>query len=468
MAADIIILAVLICLNGFFSLSEMAIVSSRRQRLRANLTRRQEKGQGGTGGIETAIELNEEPGRFLSTVQIGITLVGVFAGAFGGATLAAPVAEMIVGLGIEEIVEYAEPIAFALVVVAITYFSLIVGELVPKRIALANPEAIAAVIARPMVTVTKALSPAVTLLSYSTEAVLKAYGAAGQSVPEVTEEEIRHLVEEGVATGAVDSVERDIVNRVLRMGDMRVGEIMRPRTQLVWLDTQASFDENMRTIRIHENQRYPVRAGSDGPTIGMVRMEDLFSNIEDANNDALFAKMTKPLYIPRTSSVLKALSLLQAENKFMAFIVDEYGDIVGTISMAEIFFSIVGDTSDHAMTNNTAIVKRQDGSYLVDGVVSVDEVKRLLMLTHLPGDKTGDVNTLAGVILHWFEKMPTEGDYFAWNGYRFEVADMDGPRIDKVLIVPAQNLPIGEFLMADEPTPTASNNNVMLESPKEA
>ncbi len=451
MALDIVILTILICLNGFFSLSEMAIVSSKRQRLRALLTRRKESGVTSQASIETAIELNESPGRFLSAVQIGITVIGVFAGAFGGTTLAEPLGAIISQW--DMLAEYAEPIAFGFVVVAIAYFSLIIGELVPKHIALSNPEGIATKIARPMVAVTRAMSPAVTLLSYSTDAVLKAYGATGQNIQKVTEEEIRHLVEEGVATGAVESVERDIVNRVLRLGDTRVGEVMRPRTQLVWLDTQATYAENMQTIRYNENQRYPVRAGADGPTVGMVRMEDLFSDIEKATNEALFAKITAPLYIPRTSTVLKALSLLQAENKFMAFIVDEYGDIVGTISMAEIFFTMVGDTSDHAIANNTAIVKRSDGSYLVDGVVSVDEVKRLLMLSSLPGDKTSDVNTLAGVMLHWFERLPTEGDYFSWNGYRFEVADIDGPRVDKILIVPAQNLPIGDFLLADSATP---------------
>lgn len=457
MALDIVILTILICLNGFFSLSEMAIVSSKRQRLRALLTRRKESGVTSQTGIETAIELNESPGRFLSAVQIGITVIGVFAGAFGGTTLAEPLGAVISQW--DMLAEYAEPIAFGFVVVAIAYFSLIIGELVPKHIALSNPEGIATKIARPMVAVTRALSPAVTLLSYSTDAVLKAYGATGQNIQKVTEEEIRHLVEEGVATGAVESVERDIVNRVLRLGDTRVGEVMRPRTQLVWLDTQATYAENMQTIRYNENQRYPVRAGADGPTVGMVRMEDLFSNIEKATNEALFAKITAPLYIPRTSTVLKALSLLQAENKFMAFIVDEYGDIVGTISMAEIFFTMVGDTSDHAIANNTAIVKRSDGSYLVDGVVSVDEVKRLLMLSSLPGDKTSDVNTLAGVMLHWFERLPTEGDYFSWNGYRFEVADIDGPRVDKILIVPAQNLPIGDFLLADSTTPAAAKGD---------
>ncbi|PCJ69350.1 MAG: hypothetical protein COA62_12105 [Rhodobiaceae bacterium] len=466
MALDIVILAVLIFLNGFFALSEMAIVSSRRQRLRALLTRRQDSGIVSSGGIETAIELNEEPGRFLSAVQIGITLIGVFAGAFGGTTLAAPVAALIRQWDL--VAEYADPAAFGLVVVIITYFSLIIGELVPKRIALANPEGIATKIARPMVALTRALSPAVSLLSHSTEAVLKAYGATGQNVQQVTEEEIRHLVEEGVATGAVESVERDIVNRVLRMGDTRLGEVMRPRTQLVWLDTQASFDENMATIRESESQRYPVRAGADGPTVGVVRMEDLFSNIEQATNEALFARMTGPLYIPRTSTVLKALSLLQAENKFLAFIVDEYGDIVGTISMAEIFFAMVGDTSQNAMENNASIVRRTDGSYLVDGVVSVDEVKRLLMLSSLPGDKTTDVNTLAGVMLHWFERLPTEGDYFAWNGYRFEIADIDGPRVDKVLIVPAQNLPIGEFLTVDPGGDAPSGSAVLLGEPGRA
>lgn len=449
MAADIIILAVLICLNGFFSLSEMAIVSSRRQRLRALLTRRQEQGSGSTAGIETAISLHEEPGRFLSTVQIGITLVGVFAGAFGGATLAEPLGALIAHW--EPIAEYAQPVAFGLVVVAITYFSLIIGELVPKRIALSNPEGIAIKIARPMVGVTRALSPAVTLLNRSTEGVLKAYGATGQEVVEVTEEEIKHLVEEGVATGAVEQAERDIVNRVLQLGDTRVSDAMRPRTQMVWLDIEADYDENIATIRKNENMRYPVRRGVNGPTIGMIRLEDLFFGGDERNNETLFKKMSEPVYIPRTSSVLKALSILQSESKFMACIVDEYGDIVGSISMSEIFFTMVGDTSANAVANNTSIVQRTDGSYLVDGVVSVDEVKRLLALTNLPGDKTAEVNTVAGVMLHWFERLPKEGDYFGWNGYRFEVADMDGPRVDKVLIVPAQNLPIGDFSLAAAP-----------------
>jgi putative hemolysin len=176
----------------------------------------------------------------------------------------------------------------------------------------------------------------------------------------------------------------------------------------------------------------------------MVRLEDLF--LDPESNEELLARMSPPLYIPRTASVLRALSILQSENMFMGFVIDEYGDVVGTITMSEIFFAMIGDLSDHAANNNTAVAIREDGSFIIDGVVSVDEVRRLLKLQKLPGDESPEVNTLAGVMFNWFGRLPTEGDYFAWNGYRFEIVDMDGPRIDKILIVPAQNLPIGAAL----------------------
>lgn len=441
MLSNIIILLVLIALNGFFSMSEMAVVSSRRQRLQALLTKRKQTGAP-PSGPETALQLQAEPGRFLSSVQIGITLVGVFAGAFGGATLAGPLGEVMSGL--PWIGDYAEPAAFGLVVVIITYLSLIIGELAPKRIALSNPEGIASAIARPMSRLSKLLGPAVTFLSWSTEAVIRVYGITGREVPKVTEDEIKHLVEEGAASGAIESVERDIVNRVFRLGDTRVAEIMTPRVQLVWLDAEESVEQNLALIREQQKMRYPVRRGASGPFIGMIRLEDLF--LQPRSNDQLLARMSPPLYIPRTASVLKALSILQSENMFMGLVIDEYGDVVGTVTMSEIFFAMIGDISDHAANNNSAVAIRDDGSWIIDGVVSVDEVRRLLKLEKLPGDESAEVNTLAGVMFNWFGRLPREGDYFAWNGYRFEIVDMDGPRIDKVLIVPAQNLPIGSAL----------------------
>lgn len=441
MLSNIIILLVLILLNGFFSMSEMAVVSSRRQRLQALLSKRR-KSDGPASGPEAALKLQSEPGRFLSSVQIGITLVGVFAGAFGGATLAGPLSAVIADW--PWIGAYAEAIAFGFVVVIITYLSLILGELVPKRLALSNPEGIASAIARPMNRLSRLLGPAVTFLSWSTEAVLKLYGITGREVPKVTEDEIKHLVEEGAAAGAIESVERDIVNRVFHLGDTRVAEIMTPRVQLVWLDVEEPVEENLAMIREHQKMRYPIRRGPNGPFIGMVRLEDLF--LHPKSNDQLLARMSPPLYIPRTASVLKALGILQSENMFMGFVIDEYGDVVGTITMSEIFFAMIGDISDHAANNNSAVAIREDGSWIIDGVVSVEEVRRLLKLQKLPGDESSEVNTLAGVMFNWFGRLPREGDYFAWNGYRFEIVDMDGPRIDKVLIVPAQNLPIGNAL----------------------
>ncbi|HUD50000.1 hemolysin family protein, partial [Parvibaculum sp.] len=438
MFSNIVILLVMILLNGYFSLAEMAIVSARRQRLQALLGARK-RTEGSTAGYEAALALHAEPGRFLSAQQIGITLVGVFSGAFGGATLSEPLAEAIAPL--PWIGAYAESMSLALVVVVITYLSLILGELVPKRLALANPEAIAATIARPMTALARVLSPAVDLLSWSTEAVLKLYGITGQTVPKVTEEEIKHLVEEGAAAGAIEGVERDIVNRVFRLGDTRVTEIMTPRVQMVWLDTDFTVEENLALIRSEQKMRYPIRRGASGEPLGMIRLEDLY--LTPRSNEELMRKMSPPLYIPRTTSVLKALSILQSDNMFMAFVIDEYGDVVGTISMAEIFFAMIGDIASHAADSNPSVVTREDGSYIVDGVVSVDEVRRLLSLTKLPGDEQAEVNTLAGVMFNWFGRLPREGDYFGWSGYRFEIVDMDGPRIDKVMIVPAQNLPIG-------------------------
>ncbi|PKQ02175.1 MAG: hypothetical protein CVT73_19635 [Alphaproteobacteria bacterium HGW-Alphaproteobacteria-12] len=441
MLSNIIILLVLIALNGFFSMSEMAVVSSRRQRLQALLTKRKQTGAP-PSGPETALQLQAEPGRFLSSVQIGITLVGVFAGAFGGATLAGPL-----GAAMSDwpwIGEYAEPVAFGIVVVIITYLSLILGELAPKRIALSNPEGIASAIARPMSRLSRFLGPAVTFLSWSTEAVIRVYGIAGREVPKVTEDEIKHLVEEGAASGAIEGVERDIVNRVFHLGDTRVAEIMTPRVQLVWLDAEETVEQNLALIREQQKMRYPVRRGPSGPFIGMIRLEDLF--LQPRSNDQLLARMSPPLYIPRTASVLKALGILQSESMFMGLVIDEYGDVVGTITMSEIFFAMIGDISDHAANNNSAVAIRDDGSWIIDGVVSVEEVRRLLKLEKLPGDESSEVNTLAGVMFNWFGRLPREGDYFAWNGYRFEIVDMDGPRIDKVLIVPAQNLPIGSAM----------------------
>lgn len=441
MLSDIIILLVLILLNGYFSLSEMAIVSSRRQRLQA-LASERKRTDGPTAGIEAALKLHADPGRFLSAQQIGITLVGVFSGAFGGATLSTPVAEMIAAL--PYVAPYADSVALGVVVVVITYLTLILGELVPKRLALANPEAISAVIARPMAALARTLSPAVTFLSWSTEAVVRVYGITGQQVPSVTEDEIKHLVEEGAASGAIDGVERDIVNRVFRLGDTRVSEIMTPRLQMVWLDTDYTVEENLAIIRSEQKMRYPIRHGGSGEPLGMIRVEDLF--LTPKSNEELLHKKSPPLYIPRTASALKALSVLQAESMFMAFIIDEYGDVVGTLTMSEIFFAMIGDLSEHVGDTNPGIAVRDDGSYFIDGYVSVDEVRRALDLTKLPGDEQTEVNTLAGVMYNWFGRLPREGDYFGWNGYRFEVVDMDGPRIDKVMIVPAQNIPIGTSL----------------------
>jgi len=444
MIADIVVLVVLILLNGFFSLSEMAVVSANRQRLQAEAAKRLATDERASGH-ELALALNREPARFLSAVQIGITLIGVMAGAFGGATLSAPLAETLASVPYVHV--YATEVAFAVVVILITFASLIVGELVPKRIALSNPEAIAAAIAPSMNGFAAVLAPAISFLSWSQDLILKATGISAARESQVSQEEIKQLVEEGAASGAIESVERDIVNRVFSLGEKKVSEVMTPSVQIIWLDVDATYEENISLIQAHRRMRYPVCKGESGP-IGVVRLEDLRIDEDSRSNEQLFQNMSQPVYIPRTASVLRALSLLQSENMFMGFIIDEYGEVNGTLSLQEIFWAIVGDISPHAVMQNPAITEREDGSYLIDGVVSAEEVRQLLGLRRLPGDERGEVTTLAGVMFERFGRLPKEGDYFAWNGYRFEVVDMDGPRIDKVMVVPAPNLAIGSALAA--------------------
>ncbi len=317
MLSNIIILLVLIALNGFFSMSEMAVVSSRRQRLQALLTKRK-RSDAPTTGPETALQLQAEPGRFLSRSRSASRWSASSPAPSAARRFAGPISSFMVDW--PWIGPYAEELAFGFVVIVLTYLSLILGELAPKRIALSNPEGIASAIARPMSRLSKFLSPAVTFLSWSTEAVVRVYGIAGRDVPKVTEDEIRHLIEEGAASGAIESVERDIVNRVFHLGDTRVAEVMTPRVQLVWLDVEEPVEENLAVIREHQKMRYPVRRGSSGPFIGMIRLEDLFLNPK--SNDQLLARMSPPLYIPRTASVLEVASAcFSSDSMCMGFVI---------------------------------------------------------------------------------------------------------------------------------------------------
>ena len=435
MALDIFILLALVGLNGFFALSEMAVVSSRSARLQSLA-----EGDRRAAGAKVAAQLREKPERFLSTVQIGITMIGVLSGAFGAATVSEPLGEML--SQVEWIGSYGEPAALGIVVVAVTILTLVIGELVPKRIALGNPEYIASGIARPMLGLSRVFGPLVDFLSILSDLALRVLGISAEPVSQVTEEEIRQLVVEGAEAGAIEDVERDIVHRVFRLGDKMAYDIMTPRRQLPWLDIDAPLEENAAVIREAQSMRYAVGQGPRREPVGVIRAEDLLAGLSSQVDIDLFASMSAPLYVPESAKALQVLGTMQSESKFMALVVDEFGEVQGAITMAEIFRAMVGDVTSDGSAPVMNIISRKDGSFLVEGFASVDELKEVLGLQSLPGEETEEFNTIAGAMLHFFGRLPTEGDEFVWDGYRFEVVDLDGTRIDKVLIAPLRNIPI--------------------------
>ncbi|NWH09285.1 MAG: HlyC/CorC family transporter [Alphaproteobacteria bacterium] len=422
----LLIILVLILANGLFALAEMAVIASRRGRLRA-MARRDK-------GAKAALSLAEHPSRFLSTIQVGINLFGILAGAFGGATLAEDLAVWLKGAGVPA--NYAYFLAFSIVVAPIWYLQLILGELVPKRLAIANPERIAARTAGAMIWISRLLSPFVAVVNGSSTLVLRLMGVRSTDIAKVTEEEIRHLVQEGAEEGAILSVERDMVNRVFRLGDKTVDEVMTPRPQMVALNADDPTEENLRRMRETNFSRYPVTKGEGDEWIGILRAKDLAFLVGDGKQVNLFGTLRPPLFVPDTTPALSMLDQFKKAGIHMALVVDEYGEVRGLVTPADIMEAIVGEMAATPGSAASSIMRRADGSWLVDALMAADELKEPLGLAELPGEAEHDYNTVAGLMLAQLERIPREGDSFDWQNYRFEVIDMDGRRVDKVLISP--------------------------------
>ncbi len=424
MLLEITIVLVLILFNGALAMSELAVVSSRRARL-------QSMAENGSKGAQAALALAEDPGRFLSAVQIGITLVGIVAGAFGGATLAkhlyAPLAAV---PGLESA---AEELAFVLVVALITYFSLILGELVPKQLALRNPERVAALVALPMAALSRVASPLVYLLDASSSLVLRLFGR-GAAEQDVTEEEVRTLIAEGARSGIFEHAEKEMIERVLRLGDRSVRAIMTPRVDVVWLDAAASGEEALRTLREHGYSRYPVGRGGIDEVIGVVQTKELLDRALSGQPFDLVAAAVAAPVLPDGVDALRALEVLKTSPVHMALIVDEYGSFEGLVTSGDLLEAVIGEMTEDRASDEAEIVRRQDGSWLVDGAAPADEIKDLLKLKELPEEE--DYHTVAGFLLNRLRRIPQTGEAVEWQGFRFEVVDMDGRRVDKVLIVP--------------------------------
>lgn len=422
---EIIIILILLFANGLFSMSELAVVSARKPRL-------QRRAETGDRRAEAALRLAAEPNDFLATVQIGITLVGILAGAFGGATLAGklvPVLQQSAPLA-----PYAESLAFGLVVLVITYLSLVIGELVPKRLALGHAEGIARLVAKPMQRLSKISAPVVRLLTTSTDLLLRLFGVRPSGEPEITEDEIRILLRQGAQAGVVEEAERRMVENIFHLGDRYVETLMTPRPDIVWLELNDSPEEIRRKLRASGFSRFPVATGNLDNIVGFVRAKDLLSELLASQQPDLNSVMRRAPFVPESMPVWKVLEEFKGTGVHIAFVVDEHGGTQGLVTHHDILEAIVGDIEPVTNVEDQMIVQRQDGSWLLDGALPVDELRELLKLSRLPGEESGEYHTLGGFVMSQIGRIPHPSDHFEYDGLRFEVLDIDRRRVDKVLV----------------------------------
>jgi len=423
---ELLVLLLLFFVNGLFSMSEMAVVSSRKARL-------QQLDEEGRTGAGAALELANDPSHFLSTVQVGITIIGITSGAFGEATLSNDVANWLAQWPL--LAPHAKGIAVAIVVSAITIGSLLIGELVPKRLALVNPEAVASVVARPMKWLSALVYPIVRVLSLATDAILRLIGRRAVESPPVTEEEIRVLMEQGAEAGVFEEHEHQLVSRVFRMDELRVTSVMTPRTDIVYLDLEEPEETLLHRITDAPHSRFPVTRGDLDNIEGIVEVKALLADLVRGHKIDLQSRLLKPLYIPETLTVTDLLASFKKHRHTMAFIVNEYGELQGLATLNDAMQALVGDIAAVDDGGDKDIVKRDDGSWLIDGGVSVDRFKEALSVEQpLPEEDTGSYNTLGGFVMLQLGRVPQVADRFEWDHLKFEVVDMDRNRVDKLLV----------------------------------
>jgi putative hemolysin len=422
---ELVVIFLLILANGVFAMSEIAVVAARKVRL-------QQRADEGDERAKTALELAHDPNRFLSTVQFGITMVGVLAGAYGGTTIAAKLAVPIAT--VPQLAPYAAGIALAIVVGGITVLSLIIGELVPKRIGLNNPEAIASWVARPMMLLARVGGPIVHLLTGLTNLVLRLFGVKGEAEPNLTEDEIKALISQGAETGAVGATEENIVQRVFQLGDQRVAAIMTPRPDIEWIDVDASEEELREFLASHAHTQFVVCHGGLDEVLGIVRSADLLPVAFKGSRIDLRSLTREALFVPDSMPAVQLLESFRGSHKHVALVMDEYGAVEGLVTVTDLLTAIVGDLPADASEAQGAFVSRADGSWLVDGSASMESVLSHFGLDGLPEDEAGAYHTIGGFVMARLGRVPKAADTFDWGGMKFEVIDMDGRRIDKVLV----------------------------------
>jgi putative hemolysin len=426
MIGDYLLLLLLVCVNGLFAMAELATFSSRPTRLKELANR-------GSGGARAALRLIDHPTRFLSTVQIGITLIGVLSGVYSGARFAGPLADWLAGFALfSPVTGYLETAAYAIVVVGVTFLSVVVGELVPKRWALSNPEGIASALARPMELVAFLSAPLVWVLRNTTELFVRLLGLPKITARAVSEEEIRSMIAEGAHTGIFHAAEHQMIEGVLRLPDRTVRSIMAPRGDVVWLDAADDRKTVWNVVRTSGHSRYPVCRGQLDELVGIVMTGELAEWLGDPQSGELVARVRAPLVVHESTRILRLLELFRESKMHFAVIVDEHGSIEGVVTPADILTAIAGELPEAASETPAEAVARDDSSWLVDGGMSIDDVERLLGAGSMrSGD---DYTTLAGFVLAQLGHLPATGESFRWRSLRFEVVDLDGRRIDKVLV----------------------------------
>jgi putative hemolysin len=424
---EIILILALILANGVFAMAEIAVVSARKVRL-------QQRADDGDAAASAALKLARHPGDFLSAVQIGITLIGILTGAFGGATIAEELA-----LALEPIpwlAPYRETVALVAVVLVITYLSLVLGELVPKRLALNSPENIASGIARPMTILAAATAPLVRLLSGSTELVFRLLRIRPSDEPAVTEEDVRSMLAQGTEAGLFEAAEEDLVAGVFRLADLRAGAVITPRTAIAWLDLEDTPEEIRRKITGSTYAQFPVARASLDNVVGVVNTRDLFARCLNGQPLDLKAVSRPPLFLPESTPALQVLAAFKEAGVTMCLVIDEYGGLHGLITLTDLLEAVVGDLGYPGAAAKPQAVQRPDGLWLVAGLISIDELKEIFRLEELPDEQENVYQTLGGFVMHQLGRVPAVTEAFEWNGWRYEVVDMDGQRVDKVLVQP--------------------------------
>jgi putative hemolysin len=432
---DVLFLAFLILLNGVFAMSEMSLAASRKARLQA-------LAETGDAGAAAAMDLHDNPTQFLSTVQIGITSIGILNGIVGEAAFSAPLADWLEAR-FDVPQRMADIAALAGVVVIITYLTIVFGELVPKRIGQMYPETVARLVARPMALLSLAARPFVRLLSASTQGMLRLFGLRDAPSRAVTEEEIAAQLEEGVDAGVIEAHEHQMVRNVFRLDERQIGSMMIPRAEIAWLDAAEPIEAALAIIGSHEHSRYPVCRGGLDEVLGVMASQQLLQQVTRGETLNLTEGLQPPVFVPETLTGMELLEHFRGSVTQMVFVVDEYGEVQGVITVRDVLEAITGEFTTPTADDSWA-VQREDGSWLIDGLIPVPELKDRLDLKDLPDEDRGRYNTLAGMTMLLLGRLPQTADVVEWGGWRFEVVDLDGKRVDKVLVsrldadVPAQ------------------------------